>query len=75
MLEEPGYLRSGKRYRVECEGHSLKHHPSNIRSARSNPPLTSGGEVGFIPIRPTTLPNTLGDQRNPIVPLQSGSSS
>ena len=56
MLEEVGYLRSGKRYRVESEDHSLEHRPSSSRSAKSNPPITSGEEGGLIPYRPTTPP-------------------
>ena len=75
MLEEPGYLTSGKRYRVESEDHSPKHHPSSSRSAKSNPPVTSGEEGGLILDRPPTPQNTLGEQGNPFVPLQSGSSS
>ena len=75
MLEEPDYLQSGKRYRVEHEGHSLEHRPGNSRSARPNPPITSGEEGGLIPVRPTTPQSTLGKQGNPTVSLQSGSSS
>jgi len=75
MLEDPSYLRSGKRYRVEREDHSLEHRPSSSRSARSNPPVTSGEEGGLIPSRPTTPQNTLGEKGNPIVPFHSGSSS
>ena len=52
MLEEPSYLRSGKRYRVESKYHSPEHHLSNSRSAKSNPPITSGEEGGLIPYRP-----------------------
>ena len=62
MLEEPGYLRSGKRYRVESEDHSFEHHPSSSRSVKSNPPVTSEEEGGLIPYRPTTLQKTLGEQ-------------
>ena len=69
MLEEPGYLRSGKRYRVERDDNSPEHSPSNSRSASSNPPVTSGKEVGLIPVRPTTPQNTLGEQGNPTTPL------
>jgi hypothetical protein len=58
MIEEPSYLRSGKRYRVEREEHSPEHRPSNSRSAKSNPPVTSGEEGGLIPYRPTTLQNS-----------------
>ena len=54
MLEESGDLRSGKRYRIESEDHSLEHLPSNSRSVKSNPPITSGEEGGLIPYRPTT---------------------
>ena len=75
MLEEPRYLRSGKRYRVEHEYHSPKHRPSDSRSARSNPPVTSGEEGGLIPSRPPTPQKTLGEKGNPIVLLQSGSSN
>ena len=75
MLEESSYLRSGKRYRVESEDHSPEHHPSSSRSAKSDPPITIGEEGGLIPYRPTTLQNTLGEQGNPTVLLQSGSSS
>ena len=69
MLGEPGYLRSGKRYRVESEDNSPEHHPSSSRSAKSNPPVTSREEGGLIPYRPTTPQNTLGEQENPNVPL------
>ena len=75
MLEEPGYLRSGKRYRVESEDHSPKHHPSSSRSAKPNHLVTSGEESGLIPYRSTTPQKTLREQGNPTVPLQSGSSS
>lgn len=75
MLEYLGYLRSGKRYRVEGEDHSPEHRPSSSRSVKSNPPVTSGGEGGLIPYRPTTPHKTLGEKGNPIVPLQSSSSS
>ena len=75
MLKEPGYLRSGKKYRIEIRDHSPEHHPRSSRSAKSNPPITSGEEGGLIPYRPTTTQNTLGEQGNPTVPLQSGSSS
>lgn len=75
MLEEPSYLRSGKRYRVESEDHSPEHHPSSSRSVKSNPSVTNGEEGGSIPYRPTTPKKTLGEQGNPIVLLQSGSSS
>ena len=75
ILEEPGYLRSGKRYRAECEDHSPEHHPSNSRSVNSNPPITSGEEGGLIPFRPTTPQKALGEKGNPTVSLQSGSSS
>ena len=75
MLEEPSYLQSGKRYRVERDEHSPKHHPSNNRSAKSNPPITSGEEVGLILVRPTTPQKTLGEQGNPTILLQGGSSS
>ena len=54
MLEEPGYLRSGKRYRVEREDRSPEHRPSNSRSVKSNPPIASGEEGGLISSRPTT---------------------
>ena len=54
MLEEPGYLRSRKRYRVESEDHSPEHQPNSSRSAKSNPPITSGEEGGMISYRPTT---------------------
>ena len=55
MLEEPSYLRSGKRYRLERKDQSLEHHPSNSISVKSNPPITSGEEGVLIPYRPTTL--------------------
>jgi hypothetical protein len=69
MLEEPSYLQSEKRYRVESEDHSRKYHPSNSRSVKSNPLVTNGEEGGLIPYRPTTLQKTLGGQGNPIIPL------
>ena len=75
MLEKPGYLGSRKIYRVESEDHSPEHHPSSSRSVKSNPHVTSGEEGGLVPYRPTTPQKTLGEQGNPIVPLQSGSSS
>ena len=75
MLEEPGYLRSGKRYRVEREDRSPEHYRSNSRSVKFDPPITSGEEGRLIPYRPATPQNTLGEQENPTVPLQSGSSS
>ena len=55
MLEELGYLRSGKRYRVQSEEYSPENHPSGSRSAKSNPLITNGEEGGLIPYRPTTL--------------------
>ena len=54
MSEESSYLRSGKRYRLQSEDHSPKHHPSSSRSAKSNPLITCGEEGGLIPSRPTT---------------------
>ena len=67
MLEEPSYLRSGKRYRVESEDHSPMHHSSNSRSAKSNPSITSGEEGGLIPYRPTTPQKTLGEQKKTLL--------
>ena len=55
MVEEPGYLQSGKRYRVESADHSLEHHPSRSRSVKYDPSITSGEEGGLIPYRSTTL--------------------
>ena len=69
MLEEPSYLESGKRYRVEHEDNSSKHRPSSSRSVKSNPPITSGEEGGLIPSRPTTLQKTLGEQGSPTISL------
>lgn len=54
MLGEPGYMRSGKRYRVHSEYHSAKHHPSSSRSGKSSPSIINGEEGGLIPYRPTT---------------------
>ena len=75
MHEEPAYLQSGMRYRVEREVHSLEKCPSNNRSVKSNPPIPSGEEFVLIPVRSTTPPSTLGGKGNPTVSLQSGSSS
>ena len=69
MLEEHGYVRSGKRYKVESEYHSPTPHPSSSRSAKSNPLVTSGEDGGPIPYRPTTPPKNLGEQGNPTIPL------
>ena len=66
MLEESGYLRSGKRYRVDHEDHSLEHCPSSSRRAKSNPSVTNGDESGLIP---TTPQRTLGRKENPTIPL------
>lgn len=43
-FEESGYLRSGKRYRVDHEDYSLEHRPSSSRREKSNPPVTSREE-------------------------------
>ena len=51
-FEESGYLRSGKRYKVDHEDYSLKHLPSGSRRAKSNPPTTSREESGLTPTTP-----------------------
>ena len=69
MREELSYLRSGMRYTIEREDHSSVQCPSNNRSAKSNPPIPSGGELVLIPVRLTTPPSTLGGQGKPTASL------
>ena len=47
-FEDSHYLRSGKRYKVDC-GYCFEHHCSS--SSRENPssPITSREEIGLIP--------------------------
>lgn len=44
-----GYLRSGKRYKVNHEEYFLEHRLSSSRGVESNPPITSREESGLTP--------------------------
>ena len=63
-FEEFGYLRSGKRYKVDREDYFPEQRLSSSRGAESNPPITRGEESGLTPPTPQ---KTLGRQVNPIV--------
>ena len=66
-FEDSHYLRSGKRYKVDHGDYFLEYYPSICESLKSN--LEESG------LKPTTSHRNLGAEGNPIIPLQSSSSS
>ena len=63
-FEEFGYLRSGKRYKLEHKDYFLEYCLSSSSRAKSNPPITSREESG---LTPPTLQRTIGRKANPTV--------